>query len=519
MKKITKLLIAVLLCISFSKVDAINVSPTPGELIAVKNHFIKTDDKGNLIDNSEFKQTAINGTPMLEKITVKNDNQLSDDLSTFPNILSNGTSNGISGKYEYIDSVNDVSAAYSLLTPDQKSIMDKMTNLQYYNNIKDLISLDSDKSTYCLGKEAYVNHLKESKGIMASLINNEDDSAQTQSAIFNHTQKYNIKKLISNDENNSSIRFTILSFTFIEETKTPKGLEKANIIVPMKIYLEYKINSNNTLELVDGTAYQVGYLMIYTPEIDYSDISDVYAKMNNSLLYGFNDSCKENPTWHDYTCGNGPKSKLDKSALKEVPTVKEMQDAGALADDSCITVVIDKTSTEDLSKKVEIESFVNGKKEVNVKKNDEVTITVKVYNGSKTPLYTNKVVSKVPQDFTLVDGSILKNGTYDENTRTVTWNYDYLDSLNAELFSYKVKAPDNVKDGTSVKTSATLTTNDSTVPIVSDEATMDLGDQKTNDNITNPNTGILTEQIVSVVLSVSVLLVLLFVRKNRIQSI
>ena len=523
MKKTSKILIALLLCISFSKVDAIleptdPTDPTSGLQVpdVIKESFIKKDDKGNIINNAEFKQTAINGIEMIDKITGI------EELKEYQQqaagtVVNNIRANKENDKYYYISAVYDKDMAYGLLTPDQKAIMDKMTSMQYYNTIKDKISFFDARGEYCKGKSSYVKYLKDSKGIAVEEENADDGPV----ALFNSKSNNVVRLAGTVDEGPTKLYFTALSYTFIEETKTPKGLEKASIIVPMVINLVYNVNPDNTLELTKGRAYQEGPLMIYTPTIDYSDVADVYDKMNDSLLYQYDSSCSqgETATWHDYNCNREGEAVKQSNTDKKASTVSLSESFFAQNSyENCTAIVIDKTSTEDLSKKVEIESFVNGKKEVNVKKNDEVTITVKVYNGSKTPLYTSKVVSKVPADFTLVDNSILKNGKYDETTRTVTWDYDYLDSLNAELFSYKVKAPDNVKDGTSVKTSATLTTNDSEVPIVSDEATMDLGDQ-TNDNITNPKTGVLTEQLVSVLLAVSVLLVLLFVRKNRIQSI
>ena len=514
MKKITKLLIAVLLCISFSKVDAINVSPTPGVFVGEKNYFIKTDDKNNGIEDAEFTQVTINGQVMLDSIKEKIlTPEVAPKQKMVPTIKEGATTTTpIEGLYEYVYFIEDTNNALDLLTPDQKEIVDKFKTLSDYEAIRSKVNNKIASQMHCEGKTLYINFLKDSKGIEVKEYFNE--GAGTAKNFI----KNNVMRLQSSDIGEESkisgLLLHAITYTFIEETKTPKGLEKSFIIVPMEVSIYYTVNPDNTLTLDYAKAYQNKVLMMYDPNIDYTDIADVYAKMDNSKMFQLLTTCDFKSEWENYFC-EADSALQSANTESKVPTRFFTDVKGS----NCHAIVIDKTSTEDLSKKVEIKSFVNGKKEVNVQKSEEVTIQVKVYNGSKTPLYTNKVVSKVPQDFTLVDGSILKNGIYDENTRTVTWNHDYLDSMDSEIFSYKVKAPDTIKDGTSVKTSATLTTNDSTVPIVSDEATMDLGDQKTNDNITNPNTGILTEQIVSVVLSVSVLLVLLFVRKNRIQSI
>ena len=92
--------------------------------------------------------------------------------------------------------------------------------------------------------------------------------------------------------------------------------------------------------------------------------------------------------------------------------------------------------------------------------------------------------------------------------------------MNSEIFSYKVKAPDTVNNGTTVKTSATLTSYGDTVPLVSDEATVGLGDEPitNNDNVVNPKTGSITEQLVVVILTISIVATLFVARRTRIKT-
>jgi len=183
---------------------------------------------------------------------------------------------------------------------------------------------------------------------------------------------------------------------------------------------------------------------------------------------------------------------------------------------SCIRV--DKTSTEDLSKKVEISTKVNGQEKIQVKKNERVDVSVLVNNGAKTPLYTNKIVSKIPKDLVYVDGSAQKGGVYDAKTQTVTWELDYLDAYDSTILTYQVDVPSTLDDGAVRTTEASITTFGSDTPIVSDEAQVDYGN-KTTDKVVNPETGILSEEALYIILGIAVFATLYIVRKNSIQSI
>ena len=480
MKKVIKLLVAVAMFVSFSNVP-IYASPTATNYYDYRK-FLKTDEEGHEIVDAEFTQVTIDGKVMLESIK-------SEVESSQP-----------TGEYNFISSALDMETAYSYLTPDQKAFFEGLQTLDDYNRVKAVMSYDAKESAYCAGKDFYVNHLRDSKGISVT----EEYEGDGPIGLKNNK----IVRFISKSSRRPiTLYFNALSFTFIEEIKTPQGFEKTNIIVPMKVTLAYTVNADDTLSLSSGYAEQESNLLMYNPEIDYSDVADVYAKVDNTHVFPLAQECNASEGyWHNYSCN--------------APTVYNNINSVGRAGTVCKSVVVDKTSSEDLNKKVTIESFVNGKKEVNVQKSEEVTIQVKVYNGSKTPLYTNKVVSKLPKDFTLVEGSVLKNGTYDDSTRTVTWNYDYLDSMDSEIFSYKVKAPDTVNNGTTVKTSATLTSYGDTVPLVSDEATVGLGDEPitNNDNVVNPKTGSITEQLVVVILTISIVATLFVARRTRIKT-
>ena len=167
----------------------------------------------------------------------------------------------------------------------------------------------------------------------------------------------------------------------------------------------------------------------------------------------------------------------------------------------CHSVVVDKTSTEDLSQVVKIDTYVDGKQSIQTQKNSDVTITVKVNNSSRTGLHNNTVVSKVPKDLKYVDNSAIKGGVYNADSHTITWSLDYLDSNSAELFSYVVNVPTDVDEKEIFLTEASITTSSYDTPIVSDEAVVNLGNK--TDNITNPKTGNFSQIILLLIALIS----------------
>ena len=107
-------------------------------------------------------------------------------------------------------------------------------------------------------------------------------------------------------------------------------------------------------------------------------------------------------------------------------------------------------------RKVTITSYVDGKESIIAEKKSEVTITVKLQNSSKTPLYNSTIVSKIPDNLTFVEGSDLKGGLYNKDGGTIVWTLEYLDAESVELFSYKIVVPENADTSALYLTSATV---------------------------------------------------------------
>ena len=507
MKNILKITLILVVLFSFVIVYAApddTTSNTDSNELIAKSFFIKQDENGNLIDNAIFKQTTMNGDILLNNITVIKDNQSNNITNPENNPL------GLSGKYEYISSVEQSNIIYSMLTPDQKNIIDNLKTLEDYNRIKNNHLYSEHQNALCENNEIYINYLKKSKGIVIEEEHEDDNTA------FKSNSKNNIMRLQAGDTSQtlSSIILMAFNYTLIDEIRTPKGLEKTSIIVPMISNIIYTVQDDN-LVITGIEAMQLDYLMKYDSSIDYNDIADVVSKTTEDMF--FYPSCNISH-WYSQLCnisGNGEKSTPDipsesssnNNILNAFPEISS-------PDDECPSIVIDNSSTEDLSKKVKLESYVNGKKTINVYKGQEVNISVKVYNGSKTPLYSNRLVSMIPKGFTLVEGSIVNSGVYNSENNTVSWNIDYLDSLSDETFSYKIKAPNNYSEGTFLKTTSSLSINESDIPIISDEVQLDLGNK-----IENPKTGNIMVKILLLILTISIFTVVAVTGRNIINKI
>jgi len=324
MKKFSKLLLVLLMVISVGKVYA------GGSNVMLEDYFVKKDDKGNLIDNAEFVQTTLNGDE-LAKIVVSN----KELESTIGPGLADGGGNditlqvpkvkaGISGKYYYVTSIHNKDLAYKTLTSEQKAIFDKMTTLNYYlsvrNNFPEYISICD---------ENFANQIKSSKGISVNENYNSAGNIESYNsaadAVSSSNLKPVVKKLQASDGSDiSSLSFVINTFTFIDETKTPVGLEKQTIVVPMVTILNYVVNEDGTLTLESGESFVDDNLpfMKSNFEIDYNKVGDVYANMSTENIYGT--TCG---TWSMPSCNepqfSGEVDRSEDGGIKlRVPDVK-----------------------------------------------------------------------------------------------------------------------------------------------------------------------------------------------------
>ena len=410
----------------------------------------------------------------------------------------------------------------SLLTDKQKNTINNLKTYDNYLALKDKMVEQLDT---CGGKDSFISKLRNANGFsipfapiisgQTATVNPPGDAVliQPYPGSYETLGKGFVPRIFVSDSASPGISLEplnpgtiednhltvgILSFMKVEESKTPKGLEKLSFVVPIQIVFTYFKDSNNNLSLESEGFYSLGYLLKYDPTIDYSNVVEAYSKIDNSHVIGYDEECAPKP--FSYMC------------IEDEEVTVEGNSSG----NSCpaIQTLIDKKSTEDLSKKVAIETYVNGKQKVSVKKNTDVEITVKVQNDANTPAYDNVIVSNVPDNIIVDEDSIVKGGVYNKDKNTITWNLDYLDAQGSEVYKYNAKVPSDASVKDIYQITASITNSDFTEPVNSQIAEVNLGEK-----LVNPETGSLTYQIIVVLLTISVLSMLYVVKKNNIQNI
>ena len=454
--------------------------------------FIKKDDKGNIVKDAIFIQTRLDGSVVAN---------ISNKKVTYPNSNDNLAVNAQldDGQYPYIDYSEDKELSYSLLTSEQKEILSNIRTLNDYNQFVNSLP-DFPMTNACTPGETEINYFKKSKGLLFPL----EGSVLTESNIISN-KKYNAMKLQSTSPAVDNKTIEAMSFMFIEEVKVPYKLEKEIMVVPIVISISYNVMSDNSMILENATMSSpyggmnnnMPVLYKYNNQLDYNKAGEIYSLLSDDEMY--TTTCGV-PT---YPCDNGDSNlgPLSYGGLDQfeghvkIPSVKIS---------SCYPIVIDKTNEEDITKKATIESYVDGKQRAHSTQNGEVTITVKLTNTAKTPLYENVVVSNIPEGFEYVDASAIKEGVYNRENNTITWNLDYLDANDSELYSYKVKVPNTADLNKLYNTTAQLSTKGIDTPIVSDEAVVDLGSNETSTDVAeNPKTGSFNEIILILIAFVS----------------
>ena len=502
MKKIKIILVLMVFLLSFNNVRALEETDQGYDV------FIKTDDKGNIVEDAIFVQKRLDGTILIT------DPGFSENKYTGAPLEN--------GMYPFLAYSNDKELSLSLLTAEQKEVFNHMNTLDDYNSF--VASIPNLPSDACINKNEYTNYLVKSKGITShiSTLILPGGGDDVFNGVVSLPKKYNTSKVstIAQSNNATNILFSVNSYMIIEEVKVPYKLEKETIVVPIKIFLNYSIKEDNSLELTSADYNLIDYIdpsnnavmpfTKYRDNIDYNKVSDVFSKTTDSDLYS--NTCNAVNSYCSFFQTNG----LDSGShfRGNVPSV------GGGNVFTCYPAVVDKTSEEDITKKASVESFVDGKQSVHTQKNSVVTITVKVTNTAKTPLYDNVIVSSIPSGFEYVNNSAIKNGVYNSTNNTISWDLDYLDASDSELFSYELRVPSDADISKVYKTSATLTTRGIDTPIVSDDAQVDLGDNTSNvDNVTNPKTGSFSQVILIIIALLATMSSIILLNKKSIKSI
>ena len=489
MKKIQYLLISLLMFTFVLNVKAVE-KEAQEESDFRYSYFIKQDEDGNLVPDAKFEQRSLNGNVVIELESFFVEDMpnppviIDEENGTVPNTLVSPP-----GRYKYINSIYNKDMVLNLLTSEQKELLN---NIKTYNDfLKYKEALNKDYFTYmCNGKEEAIETLRNNKGIFAY----ENDGSVTKQLVPNTNLSDN------NDELSQVfpkyIDYRIITNMIIEEVQMPKGLQKSYIVVPMEVIMRYKITEDGTLVFDDNYCRAIQYmnLLKYDSSINYNKIEEVINKIDNTYVYETTCAYSKDITYFTYTCNNH---------LMPGIIISPIIVPNDVTDPSCPfggATIIDKKGTPSLK----ISTYVDGKQRLSAKKDTTAIISVKLENNGTAGSYNNKIVSRVPKNLVYVDDKeINKYGVYNREDGTVTWNLEYLDSLDAAMFSYKVSIPATADISMLYTSTATVESMDTSTPIVSDAAEIDLAD------VVNPKTGDTRALYIftSLIIAITVLLV------------
>ena len=419
-------------------------------------YFYKLDDQGHAIKNASFTYKTIGNEILGEASGIIIDAPKNDSSNDNEEIKSTF------GEYSIDLNIISYEDLYGILTTNQKSVADKMTNMAYYNSIAGSIAPITNVS-FCSNKTEFINLLNSSNGIF--------------------------KVVSATKSSDDYIRLNFYSFIIIEETFTPDGFEKETMVLPVIVNFSYLVNEDNTLSFDKGNIEPYnGELLKYDSSLDYNNPKEVFEAINDNMIYENHCenylsqySCRQDES---YNCG--PKS-----------------------------IVVDKTSTEDLSISVELTTLINGKNKTTLEKNKEATIQVELTNNSRTPLHNNSIITHVPKGLVYVSSSADNNGQYNEEANTITWNLNYLDASKSVSFSYKASVPSDANNNEVYSVNSTLNSTSLRVPKVSNNATADL---TTKEEDKNPDTGDYRKLTLLCVLALAFVALYIAVSKAQIRE-
>ena len=428
-------------------------------------YFYKKDEQGNYISNAEFIVRNLDGSI---KQTVTYD------------------SNYKAYRYDNFFE-EDFDKSMKLLPTNIKNIINS------FNNVDDVVPYINQVQS-----RGTISDFKEME-VLCEMHTSPSPPDVLKSDVLG--TEYKAKKMVySNVYNHCNIYVPIVMF--VEETKTPKGFEKETSAIASFLFYEYDFDdeSGNILDkkvsiTLSGPSHykdenneeiSLEDMYKYDDNLNYSNIENVY---NTFLNYGLD------MKYPKTTCNNAKSSpKVKKQSTIDNYSIKKLGGT-EFTELSCTPIIVDKRGTSSLN----ISSYVNNEEEMALKETSTVTIKVFLKNDGKAPSYDNVVVSNVPKGVEYVEDSATDNGVYNEESKTVTWNLDYLDSEKGYTFTYDVIVPKGQSSSVYVTTSS-VSAGDNETPIESNEARVTTPG---TGNIVNPKTGDTRSSIIVVLLIIS----------------
>ena len=286
------------------------------------------------------------------------------------------------------------------------------------------------------------------------------------------------------------------TYYVLEQTIVPSGYTKQKYIIPGFISLYYyyetdddlssgdsitNINRNQELTLdymeffnIDSARYLFNYdnydnllLKDRYDSIDYDD--DIYEEINAN---------------EDIDCLEYPDNRIDEDFINNRQGrgnhLKRFNSPFVSYNGYCSVSIINRRGAPSLT----INSLVNEKENITITSSTVLEYNVKVNNNGNSVSYDNVIVSKLPIEFTYVEGSASNGGVYDPNNHSITWNLMRLDSNRSINLRYRASAPGDLVSLKNYETVATIESSSVNGRIVSNKANVKL----LSNIISNPKT-------------------------------
>ncbi len=490
------------------------VGPEPITIFETFIGFRKVDEEEKGITDAEFKIYSLNKVFSADLLRDRNLYNININNIKYRNGSNDSSSSEDDGnaEEEKQDNNNDemIEDAGDIIIDDNLPIIDdnfQVNAITKYNTLLVAHASASEPepeiSIDFQDEEDYTIFLTESQREWLNSIKTMEDLQN-----YYETGKYNydftskesfILSLKNNnginiDYDNHSFAANFLTFLVIEETRTPAGLKKEKMVVPIVIGVDFVLNDRETYYsyiIKDYFAYampnQMYYHLIkYNDNVNYNNVYEAFNSFTDDDIYGM-------------ACGK-------KFTLE---SILGFSDSINVSDNSmCVPLVVDQSGTPE----IDIMSLVDDDEEITIKEDKTIEVSFVVSNDSKSPLYDGTVTTTVPKDIEIIEDSISDKGTYDEETRKITWNIRYLDGEDDIELSYKTKVKVDIIQA--YVFSATLNSNLLEQPIDSSIATIIV-----KDSLINPYTGNLIN-IVYILLAITfVAAILIYKRKKYINNI
>lgn len=231
----------------------------------------------------------------------------------------------------------------------------------------------------------------------------------------------------------------------LEETRVPTGYGKKKILLPAVAYIEYYnyYSSGESHDIDDELSFEYGgvsiipngYYMEYG-EVDInelldSDINKVVRLWKNKGIY--NTYC--NSTTQLY--GGLDEGLNTVQNMTQIDFHKAISNSAlSFYDGNTCPIALENERGET---KLEISSYVNNSEEITTDVNQVIDYKVVVKNTGDFDAVDNKVVSRLPEGFVYVEGSVSNGGRYENGA--VTWDIARIEQGEDLTLTYRAYAP------------------------------------------------------------------------------